>query len=819
MENAAIRSRKIEAMNLLAKSLFKKPNAKPFIEAGDAARDAQNWLRAAEAYGEALKLKPERADIWVQLGHARKEAGDLVGAEQAYRQALKLEPRVYETHVQMGHLRRLEKRLPEAAAHYLDAAEIDPSQRYPLEALMELTSQGVEVDTERAGRLAKRWGSSLTTGSDHASISAQLDAAIARLEPSLRAENSASIQALAESIRSIEAKLGQRGDDPKRVSDGLQIVFDVSDLVGFFNVARLPTGIQRVQIEVISNLLAREGGGSNVAVCTFSKDRDLWSEVPADIFLRLCQLSLESGDLADETWSNAVKSLRAITELSPEFQFQEGACLVNLGTSWWLQNYFLHVRRAKELYGVRYVPFVHDMIPIMTPEHCVKELTQDFISWALGVFSHADHFLTNSEASKRDLLTVAEQLGHTIAPQNIHVVRLNADFRKPTISVPIAQTLSRYGLVEQQYVLFVSTVESRKNHLSAFKAWQDLIRRRGAGDVLKLICVGNRGWLNDAVFSKLEADKDLQSKVMIVSGVSDPDLANLYKASAFTLYPSTYEGWGLPVTESFCYGKAALLSDSSSLPEAGGNFADYFRVGDQAEFLQKLERLMFDLPYRREREQNILSNFQPRPWRELGEDVEQQLLSWFPAGERDALPASHVPTLGRYYPLNRTGALAIHRTMESGERFRSGTGWWFPDDWGNWTKPEGGMLKLRFEPASIGEPKRLYVRLLGLSARSQPYRIALGGVKAEEGVLAPQQNLWCVVNVPIDAQASGELVVGLHGGEYDDFAALTDGRDTRKGGLGVFGFMICDADDLLSRANLVEAIALGGGRLPGLDSQ
>lgn len=803
---------------MLAKSLFKKPSATPFIKAGDAARDAQNWLGAAESYGEALKLKPERADIWVQLGHARKEAGDLVGAEQAYRQALKLEPRVYDTHVQMGHLRRLEKRLPEAAGHYLDAAEIDPSQRYPLEAVMELSSQGVDVDTERAGRLAKRWGSSLTTGSDHMSISAQLDAAIARLEPSLRADNSASIQALAESIRSIEARLGQRGDDPKRASDGLQIVFDVSDLVGFFNVARLPTGIQRVQIEVISNLLTREGGGSNVAVCTFSRDRDLWSEVPADIFLRLCQLSLESGDVADENWSSVVKSLRAVTELSPEFRFQEGACLVNLGTSWWLQNYFLHVRRAKELYGVRYVPFVHDMIPVMTPEHCVKELTQDFISWALGVFAHADHFLTNSEASKRDLITVAEQLGYALQPQNIHVVRLNADFRKPTISVPTAQTLSRYGLVEGQYVLFVSTIESRKNHLSAFKAWQDLIRRRGASDVLKLVCVGNRGWLNDAVFSKLEADKDLQSKVMIVSGVSDPDLANLYKASAFTLYPSTYEGWGLPVTESFCYGKAALLSDSSSLPEAGGDFADYFRVGDQAEFIQKLERLMFDLPYRREREQNILSNFQPRPWRELGEDIEQRLLGWFTAGERDALPASHVPTLGRYYPLNRTEALAIHRTMESGERFRSGTGWWFPDDWGNWTKPEGGVLKLRFEPDSIGKPKRLYVRLLGLSARSQPYRIALGSVTAEEGRLAPQQNLWCVVNVPVDAQASGELVVGLHGGAYDDFAATTNGRDTRKGGLGVFGFMICDADDLLSRANLMEAIALGGGRLPGLDS-
>lgn len=818
MENAASQLRTIEAMDLLAKSLFKKSNARPLIKAGDAARDVQNWLGAAEAYGKALELKPERADIWVQLGHARKEAGDLIGAEQAYLQALKLEPRVYDTHVQMGHLRRLEKRLPEAAGHYLDAAEIDPSQRYPLEAVMELSSQGVDVDTERAGRLAKRWGSSLMTGSDPMSISAQLDAAIARLEPSLRADNSASIQALYESIRSIEAQLGRRGDDLQRVPNGLQIVFDVSDLVGFFNVARLPTGIQRVQIEVISNLLTREGGESNVAVCTFSKDRDLWSEVPADIFIRLCQLSLENGDVADEKWSGVVRSLRAVTELSPEFRFQQGACLVNLGTSWWLQNYFLHVRRAKELYGVRYVPFVHDMIPVMTPEHCVKELTQDFISWALGVFAHADHFLTNSEASKRDLINVAEQLGYEIENQNIHVVRLDADFRKPNISVPTAQTLSRYGLVEGQYVLFVSTIESRKNHLSALKAWQDLMRRRGAADVLKLICVGNRGWLNDAVFSKLEADKDLQSKVIIVSGVSDPDLANLYKASAFTLYPSTYEGWGLPVTESFCYGKAALLSDSSSLPEAGGDFADYFRVGDQAEFIQKLERLMFDLPYRRQREQNIVSNFQPRPWRELGEEIEQRLLIWFPAGERDALPASHTPTLGRYYPLNRTEALAIHRAMESGERFRSGTGWWFPDDWGNWTKPEGGSLKLRFQPDSIGNPKRLYIRLLGLSANPQPYRITLGGVTAEEGVLAPQQNLWCVVNVPVSAQASGELVVGLYGEAYDDFAVGTNGRDARKGGLGVFGFMICDADDLLSRSNLMEAIALGGGRLPGLDN-
>src|SRR5690606_21078205 len=210
------------------------------------------------------------------------------------------------------------------------------------------------------------------------------------------------------------------------------------------------------------------------------------------------------------------------------------------------------------------IPFVHDMIPVMTPEHCVERLTQDFISWALGVYSHADHFLTNSEASRRDLIKVGATLGYEVKEENVKVIQLNADFRKPITEIPVAETMQRYGLKPSDYVLFVSTVESRKNHLSAFKAWLDLIRRHGAGKVPKLVCVGNRGWLNDQVFAMLESNPELRQSIMMVSGVSDPDLANLYKACAFTLYPSSYEGWGLPVTESLCYGKVPLLSDSSS---------------------------------------------------------------------------------------------------------------------------------------------------------------------------------------------------------------------------------------------------------------
>lgn len=795
-------------MSLSPKALFRKPKAQPLIKAGDQARDARNWLAAADAYDRALKIKPERADIWVQLGHARKESGDLTGAEAAYLQSLTLAPKVADTHLQLGHLRRLQKRLEDAAAHFLDAAELDPALQYPVDALMQLSAQGVAMDMARARGVAARAGQTAFAPPQDVTIemvAQQLDAALARLTPTIREENAALIQALMGGVAAAEKLAPQMSAEADR-NTGLHLVFDISDLAGYFNVARLPTGIQRVQIEVISSLLQSPRSGLDVAVCTFSKERDLWVEVPGDLFLRLCALSLESGDVQDVTWKSAVKGLRVVTDLSPEFAFRQGACLVNLGTSWWLQNYFLHVRKAKALYGIHYVPFVHDMIPIMTPEHCVKELTQDFISWALGVFAHADHFLTNSEASKRDLLAVADQLGQTVDPANVHVVRLDADFRKPSITVPLSQTLARYGLTEGGYVLFVSTIESRKNHLNAFKAWQELIQRHGADKVPRLVCVGNRGWLNDAVFSKQESNSDLRAKVMIVSGVSDPDLANLYRASAFTLYPSTYEGWGLPVTESFCYGKAALLSDASSLPEAGGEFADYFRVGDQAELVARLERLMLDLPYRRSREQNIVEHFQPRPWRELGVEIGDQMLAWFPAGQADALPAAHAPTMGRYYSLRRVDALAIHRSMESSERFRSGQGWWFPDDWGNWTKTQGGQLTLRLQPGDT--PLRLYIGLRGLAELDQPYQISLGGMIAQSDTLEPQETRWASVRIQPDVFATGELTVSLKGGAFDDFAIGTKGIDTRKGGLGVVGFMICEESDLLSRADFMEALTL-----------
>lgn len=719
----------------------------------DVLRDRGDWAGAAAAYRKSLALDGSRADLWVQLGHALKESGDLEGSGQAYQQSLDRAPDVADTHLMLGHFLKVSGRREEAAAAYARSAELDPARPDALNELRALIRRGVSVDHHVA-----------------ASLLAELREARQRAVADLALT-----------------------DDGRPT-----VVFDVADLIGYFHNARLPTGIQRVQIEVIGALLRDPPADVQVAVCAFSEHRDGWVGLPAELFLRLIDLALQGGDRGEPAWRAVLDEVGLIVDLAPALRFPRGAWLINLGTSWWLQNYFLKVREARRQYGIRYLPFVHDMIPVMAPEHCTRPLTQDFISWALGVFAHADRFLTNSQASKRDLAFIAARLGHTITDDQVQVVPLDADFRKPGADRPLGETLDRYGLSEGGFILFVSTIESRKNHLAAFRAFSDLIGRHGAGALPKLVCVGNRGWLNDGVFARLEADPALRRQVVMLSGVADADLANLYRASAFTLYPSQYEGWGLPVTESLCYGRAVLASDSSSLPEAGGDFADYFRLGDQAGLTAALERLILDLPWRRSLEARIQSGFHPRPWRALATDIISRIIAW-----NEAAPSGPIipPTAenGRYYWLRRSRETGVDAGVTAAEIFRSGEGWLPPEDWGCWTRGEA-VLEAR---ADADGPLRLFLGLQAPPERPAAWRVETGGEILAEGVLEPGQTRWLAQPLPDTASDRGVVRIRI-------VSRRPDGPAEGGSTLGVIGFMLCADSDLAARTTFIEALAVDG---------
>lgn len=762
-------------------ALFPRPEtpARKAVKLGDAARGRRDWPAAAEAYRTAVREDPKLGHIWIQLGHALKETDDLSGAIEAYEAATVQRPDLSETHIFLAHIYKQLGRIEPAITHFLMALNIGEQTSGENEELLRLLAQ--QGDKGRAA------------------LTGLLGDVLRRLPP---AKGEAR---LLTQIRGVMTESSAPPPQPATTDGHTALVFDISDLIGYYANARLPTGIQRVQLETIEGALSR-GDGREIRLCCFIDGREEWLELPLERMRAIARLSIAGGDRFDPEWTEAVAGLRLFLSLTHAFDFPQGASLINLGTSWWLQNYFLFVRDAKVRRGIRYIPFVHDMIPIMTPEHCTRGLTQDFISWVIGVFDHADHFLCNSEATKRDLMSVAATLGHELNAADVAVIPLDTDFRKPGVAELPDDALDRWGLRRDGFVLFVSTIESRKGHLIAFQAWADLIARHGPDAVPQLVCVGNRGWLNDRIYERLANDPALAAKVSMLSRLSDEELSLLYRACRFTLYPSTYEGWGLPVTESLCCGKVPLISDAASLPEAGGDFAVYVPAGSISALADAAERLILDNDYRASLEENIRTGFRPRAWSDLARQIADELDSF---AARDAgsgsfvLPPPLCATIGAWHAIARNEATRIWRGMRTGEGFRANLGWYWPEARGCRVRPEGGDLLIRLDgphPAL-----RILFQMVGDDHDDALWSLRSGAVE-QNGELRRNQRGWAVFTIDA-AAAAHDLAVRFEALSATGGPAVT---------YFVAGFFLHAADDLAMRQDFVEAVALQ--RLDSLDA-
>jgi glycosyltransferase involved in cell wall biosynthesis len=674
----------------------------------------------------------------IRQGDAARDSRDWRAAAEAYRRALEIEPSLAHIWVQYGHMSKEAGAYSVAASAYVEAVCLRPDDPAVLQWLYAIAGQ---VGVDERGRLA-------------------------------------------EVLRS------SRGDTLETSSAGQagETVFDISDLVSYFAKARLPTGIQRVQIETIRSLIQGEHAG--VRVCCAIEGRGDWTEVSMPMFLRLAELSVLSGDREDVEWITTLNTLHLDLMLADPIRFGQGATLVNLGTSWWLQNYFLQVRNAKAAFDIRYVPFVHDLIPIIAPQHCVDGLVKDFVSWIIGVFEHADAFLVASEATEHDLRAVAREIGHEIPAELIGHVPLNADFRPllPASRSPDA-VLRGFGLAGQPYVLFVSTIESRKGHTIALDAWKSLLERHASG-IPTLVCVGNDGWLNQEVYTRIEQSPALKQKVVFLSRISDADLAMLYRECLFTIYPSLYEGWGLPVTEALCHGKAVITCDNSSLPQAGGAFAIFVETGSSEKLAHAVESLCFEDMALLRAQEHIERDFEPRSWSEIGADILALSGSAFAravSNRRYARPVDR----GRWYDLTRNDNMRIWHGAASAEMYRVGAGWAVPDERCAWILPAGGRLAVQHvdTPSSC----RLIVRLF--ARRPTEFQIVVDGMAIGKGSIMADEWRWMML--PLELGRSGtciiDIVPGISEGEPDI-------------AVGIAGFALCgsEAEELVGP---LEAIA------------
>ncbi|MGA1810446.1 glycosyltransferase [Sphingobium sp. WW5] len=542
------------------------------IKAANAARTRQDWIRAAADYRLALASEPHLHHLWVQLGHMEKEAGAIDRARNAYEEAVRLKPQDVEPLLHLGHMAKAWQQPAEAATYFFQALQGDGRN---LQAISELAR--------------------VMPDHDH-------------VDPAFWASAMAVLNIPDETIMS-------SGQDPAFLPD-YSMMFDVTDLLAFFGQRRLPTGIQRVQIEISLALMDDEVGVWPL-FCIYSSARRGWVALPSVDFQILCRLAKQSDDVSDPIWIEQLFRIYRKIAIARTIQLSSGPTLVNLGTSWSDRNYLLDVRTARARTGIIYVPLVFDLIPLIEPAWFMESLVRDYRAWFSSLLHSADGYLVISQATRRDLLDKAAERNAPISADAVPVVPLDGNFRQDAADVA---TLHTYGLNPQAYVLLVSTLEPRKNHIGAFHAWMQLAETMDEATLPHLVCVGGRGWLNDALHQMLRDTPHLQKMVHILHGVPDDRLAMLYEHCLFALYPSFYEGWGLPVSEALSYGKVPAISAVSSLPEAGGSFAQYFDPYD-ADSIATAILALLNTEIRSAAERTIRDSYAPRTWRQIAQEL------------------------------------------------------------------------------------------------------------------------------------------------------------------------------------------------------
>ncbi len=226
------------------------------------------------------------------------------------------------------------------------------------------------------------------------------------------------------------------------------------------------------------------------------------------------------------------------------------------------------------------ITIVHDLVSWRYPETQPKAITSTHYNRMKWIKKEVDAIIADSQSTKKDLVGIIK-----INPDKIHVIYpgLDRNHFKIQPSREISRVKRKYGL--SRYILTVGTREPRKNFSRIVKAFKKL----NLGNDFQLAIVGKYGWGGQTPSTKHQT-----SNVKLLGYVPDDDLAPLYSGAECFVYPSLYEGFGLPVLEAMACGCPVITSDVSSLPEVAGKGALFVNPRNVDEIACALDKIITD---------------------------------------------------------------------------------------------------------------------------------------------------------------------------------------------------------------------------------
>jgi glycosyltransferase involved in cell wall biosynthesis len=238
-------------------------------------------------------------------------------------------------------------------------------------------------------------------------------------------------------------------------------------------------------------------------------------------------------------------------------------------------NYFLP--RLHSAVARKRVITIHDLTYKRFPELLQKETLANLESQMMREITKADAIVCVSESTRRDLLRF-----YDVDPTR--AVTIHSGLAAAPAAEPV-------DLLPPRYILFVSTIEPRKNLDTLLDAYERM-RANGKYDG-SLVVVGKVGWKSESIVPRLRSPG-----VVHLDYLRPGQLATVYQRAEVFVFPSIYEGFGFPLLEAMHHGVPSIAARSSSLPEIGGDAALYFDAKDAATLASLIERVTEDAALR-----------------------------------------------------------------------------------------------------------------------------------------------------------------------------------------------------------------------------
>ena len=281
----------------------------------------------------------------------------------------------------------------------------------------------------------------------------------------------------------------------------------------------------------------------------------------------------------------------------------------------------LHYSFPLARFGTKVVVTVHDMTSFLFPTYHTAIKVIYFRAFIRAAVAIADAIIFVSHSA---LLDCESLLGKPKGLSAVIYHGKGAEFRPDISQIALRRTRDKYNLPEH-YILYIGTIEPRKNLSSLIKAFASLI---GESSDTVLAIAGMKGWNNE--YERLVAliqTLGIARRVLFLGFISEVDKPALLTAADIFVYPSVYEGFGLPVLEALASGVPTISSNISSIPEVAGNGALLIDPTSEIQMAEALKALLYDSPQREDLRKRAILQAEKFSWQQAAQSTYDVYLS------------------------------------------------------------------------------------------------------------------------------------------------------------------------------------------------